>query len=146
MRSEFDSVVQDDIIGFDGHPGPFWHYAINASCSRSICLEALSLSFAAPCRRKSWGLYFSVDPVDRLKRLNRSGRSTALAPEPGCCCYDGLALARASQPGMTNKVLANVAGSSDADRSLAYAPRPIQNCRPDQRPSFELALLFDFCL
>jgi hypothetical protein len=29
VRSEFDSVVQDDIIGFDGHPGPFWHYAIS---------------------------------------------------------------------------------------------------------------------
>lgn len=29
VRSEFDSVVQDDIIGFDGHPGPFWHDAIS---------------------------------------------------------------------------------------------------------------------
>jgi hypothetical protein len=29
VRGEFDSVVQDDIIGFDGHPGPFWHYAIS---------------------------------------------------------------------------------------------------------------------
>jgi len=28
VRSEFDSVVQDDIIGFDGHP-PFWHHAIS---------------------------------------------------------------------------------------------------------------------
>ena len=29
LPSEFDSVVQDDILGFDGHPGPFWHYAIS---------------------------------------------------------------------------------------------------------------------
>ena len=29
LRADFDSVVQDDIMGFDGHPGPFWHYAIS---------------------------------------------------------------------------------------------------------------------
>jgi hypothetical protein len=29
LRADFDSVVQDDILGFDGHPGPFWHYAIS---------------------------------------------------------------------------------------------------------------------
>lgn len=29
VRSEFDFVVQDGIIGFDGRPGPFWHYAIS---------------------------------------------------------------------------------------------------------------------
>jgi hypothetical protein len=28
LRGDFDSVVQDDIMGFDGHPGPYWHYAI----------------------------------------------------------------------------------------------------------------------
>lgn len=29
LRGDFDSVVQDDIMGFDGHPGPYWHYAIS---------------------------------------------------------------------------------------------------------------------
>ena len=28
LRADFDTVVQDDILGFDGHPGPFWHDAI----------------------------------------------------------------------------------------------------------------------
>ena len=28
LRTDFDTVVQDDILGFDGHPGPFWHDAI----------------------------------------------------------------------------------------------------------------------
>ena len=28
LRADFDSVVQDDVLGFDGHPGPFWHDAI----------------------------------------------------------------------------------------------------------------------
>lgn len=36
VRSEFDSVVQDDIIGFDGHPGPFWHYAISRKLLAAI--------------------------------------------------------------------------------------------------------------
>jgi hypothetical protein len=29
VRSEFDSVVQGDSLGFDGHPGPYWHCAIS---------------------------------------------------------------------------------------------------------------------
>ncbi len=36
LQSEFDSVVQDDIIGFDGHPGPFWHYAVSRKLLASI--------------------------------------------------------------------------------------------------------------
>ena len=28
LRPDFDTVVQDDILGFDGHPGPYWHDAI----------------------------------------------------------------------------------------------------------------------
>jgi hypothetical protein len=39
LRSEFDSVVQDDIMGFDGHPGPFWHYAISRRLLDSIPLQ-----------------------------------------------------------------------------------------------------------
>lgn len=39
VPSEFDSVVQDDIIGFDGHPGPFWHYAISRKLLGSIAWQ-----------------------------------------------------------------------------------------------------------
>ena len=39
-RSEFDSVVQDDIMGFDGHPGPFWHYAISRKLLAAIPWKA----------------------------------------------------------------------------------------------------------
>ena len=28
LRADFDTVIQDDVLGFDGHPGPFWHDAI----------------------------------------------------------------------------------------------------------------------
>lgn len=26
LDEDFDHVIRDDIMGFDGHPGPFWHY------------------------------------------------------------------------------------------------------------------------
>lgn len=29
VHSSPDSVVQDDIMGLDGHPGPYWHHAIS---------------------------------------------------------------------------------------------------------------------
>lgn len=29
VHGSADSVVQDDIMGLDGHPGPYWHYAIS---------------------------------------------------------------------------------------------------------------------
>jgi hypothetical protein len=39
LRGNFDSVVQDDIMGFDGHPGPFWHYAISRKLLGSIAWQ-----------------------------------------------------------------------------------------------------------
>jgi hypothetical protein len=27
--ADFVSFVRDDVAGFDGHPGPYWHYAIS---------------------------------------------------------------------------------------------------------------------
>ena len=36
LRGDFASVVQDDIMGFDGHPGPYWHYAISRKLLESI--------------------------------------------------------------------------------------------------------------
>ena len=36
LRGDFGSVVQDDIMGFDGHPGPFWNYAISRKILQSI--------------------------------------------------------------------------------------------------------------
>jgi hypothetical protein len=29
LPGDFDYFIQDDIEGFDPHPGPFWHYAIS---------------------------------------------------------------------------------------------------------------------
>jgi hypothetical protein len=29
LPKDFDAVIRDDILGFDSHPGPFWHYAIS---------------------------------------------------------------------------------------------------------------------
>jgi hypothetical protein len=29
LPSDFDYFIQDDIVGFDTHPGPYWHYAIS---------------------------------------------------------------------------------------------------------------------
>lgn len=40
VPGEFDSVVQDDIIGFDGHPGPFWHHAISRRLLSAIPWKA----------------------------------------------------------------------------------------------------------
>ncbi|MBM3649074.1 MAG: hypothetical protein FJX11_14915 [Alphaproteobacteria bacterium] len=39
LRRDFDSVVQDDIMGFDGHPGPFWHYAISRKLLAAIAWQ-----------------------------------------------------------------------------------------------------------
>jgi hypothetical protein len=36
LRGDFGSVVQDDIMGFDGHPGPYWHYAISRKLLEAI--------------------------------------------------------------------------------------------------------------
>ena len=36
LRGDFGSVVQDDIMGFDGHPGPYWHYAISRKLLESV--------------------------------------------------------------------------------------------------------------
>jgi hypothetical protein len=29
LKEDFDYLVGDDIMGFDPHPGPYWHYAIS---------------------------------------------------------------------------------------------------------------------
>jgi hypothetical protein len=29
LNQDFEHFVRDDIAGFDGHPGPYWHYAIS---------------------------------------------------------------------------------------------------------------------
>ncbi len=39
VPSEFDSVIQDDILGFDGHPGPFWHFAISRKLLGAIAWQ-----------------------------------------------------------------------------------------------------------
>jgi hypothetical protein len=28
LHQDFGYFIRDDIAGFDGHPGPYWHYAI----------------------------------------------------------------------------------------------------------------------
>jgi hypothetical protein len=29
LPEDFDDFIRDDIVGFDSHPGPYWHYAIS---------------------------------------------------------------------------------------------------------------------
>jgi hypothetical protein len=29
LKEDFDYSIKDDIMGFDNHPGPYWHYAIS---------------------------------------------------------------------------------------------------------------------
>ena len=29
LKEDFDYSIRDDIMGFDNHPGPYWHYAIS---------------------------------------------------------------------------------------------------------------------
>jgi hypothetical protein len=29
LKEDFDYVIRDDVMGFDAHPGPYWHYAIS---------------------------------------------------------------------------------------------------------------------
>jgi hypothetical protein len=29
LVSDFDNFISDDVVGFDPHPGPYWHYAIS---------------------------------------------------------------------------------------------------------------------
>ena len=29
LVSDFDYFISDDVVGFDPHPGPYWHYAIS---------------------------------------------------------------------------------------------------------------------
>jgi hypothetical protein len=36
IPADFSYVMRDDIMGFDDHGGPFWHYAIYAKVSQSI--------------------------------------------------------------------------------------------------------------
>src|SRR5262249_52743299 len=28
LPSDFDYLIRDDVMGFDSHPGPYWHYSI----------------------------------------------------------------------------------------------------------------------
>src|SRR5215813_13804941 len=29
LKEDFDYLIRDDVLGFDAHPGPYWHYAIS---------------------------------------------------------------------------------------------------------------------
>lgn len=42
LKEDFDYTTKDDIMGFDTHPGPYWHYAI----SRKL-IEALAIPLHA---------------------------------------------------------------------------------------------------
>jgi hypothetical protein len=33
---DFSSVMRDDVMGFDDHGGPYWHYAIYSRINQSI--------------------------------------------------------------------------------------------------------------
>ena len=40
--SDFDYAMRDNVMGFDGHPGPYWHYAIYRRIRETILPNDLS--------------------------------------------------------------------------------------------------------
>jgi hypothetical protein len=38
LEEDFDYVSRDNILGFDAHPGPYWHYAISRKLIKTFAL------------------------------------------------------------------------------------------------------------
>ena len=38
LKEDFDYVLKDDILGFDRHPGPYWHYAMSRKLIKTFPL------------------------------------------------------------------------------------------------------------
>jgi hypothetical protein len=36
LKEDFDYVIRDDVLGFDAHPGPYWHYAISRKLIQTL--------------------------------------------------------------------------------------------------------------
>ena len=36
LKEDFDHVIRDDALGFDAHPGPYWHYAISRKLIQTL--------------------------------------------------------------------------------------------------------------
>jgi hypothetical protein len=36
LNEDFDYVIRDDVLGFDPHPGPYWHYAISRKLIQTL--------------------------------------------------------------------------------------------------------------
>jgi len=36
LEEDFDYVSKDDVLGFDAHPGPYWHYAISRKLIKTL--------------------------------------------------------------------------------------------------------------
>ena len=36
LKEDFDYVIRDDVLGFDVHPGPYWHYAISRKLIQTL--------------------------------------------------------------------------------------------------------------
>jgi hypothetical protein len=46
--ADFGSFVRDDVAGFDGHPGPYWHYAISRKLLTVLAPATLQSASANP--------------------------------------------------------------------------------------------------
>jgi hypothetical protein len=42
LPEDFDYLMTDDIMGFDDHPGPWWHYAISRKLIKTFALPILA--------------------------------------------------------------------------------------------------------
>jgi hypothetical protein len=42
LQEDFDYFMTDDILGFDDHPGPWWHYAISRKLIKTFALPVLA--------------------------------------------------------------------------------------------------------
>jgi hypothetical protein len=38
LKEDFDYSIRDDIMGFDNHPGPYWHYAISRKLIETLVI------------------------------------------------------------------------------------------------------------
>jgi hypothetical protein len=40
LREDFGYSIRDDIMGFDNHPGPYWHYAISRKLIETLAVPS----------------------------------------------------------------------------------------------------------
>ena len=41
LAGDFSYLIRDDVMGFDEHPGPYWHYAISRRLVETLGIPAI---------------------------------------------------------------------------------------------------------